>query len=256
MASRFILNPRIPYSDVIRRLRRVRWGKSTRLGDVSGYPFFVWRHSTFHPRANAILSAGIHGDEPAGVECLLALLEQRPEWLNAFNLAVFPCLNPWGYERAVRANQAGQDVNRQWMSAACREVRLVRTALRGWQYDLTICLHEDYEATGFYVYELSNGGVRLGREIVRAASRIIPTESRRRIEGRRAQSGVVLRSAASIRRRKHWPEALYYITYYSDHSLTVETPTHFPIEKRVRAHIEAIRVALASFSFQSAFKLR
>ena len=208
------------------------------------------------PRGQICLSAGIHGDEPAGVECLIHLLEKRPSWLARFDLTVFPCLNPWGYEHNVRTNERGQDLNRLWrvgahgraplrkIATGSKEISLVQRALRGRRFDLTICLHEDYDATGLYIYEVVIGLPRFGRKIVKAVSRIMPIERRRQIEGRRAYGGVVVRPLESIRRRRHWPEALYHIAHHSECTLTSETPTHFPIGKRVRAHAEVVRVAL------------
>lgn len=192
-----------------------------------------------------MLSAGIHGNEPSGVESILTLLEQRPHWLNRSNLTVFPCLNPWGYEHNVRVNELGLDINRQWKETKIKEVMLTRSVLQKKRFHLTIGLHEDYDATGFYIYELSRSKPLYGPAIARSVSRIIPIEKRNRIEGRISDQGVISRSIQSIRRRKYWPEALYHIMNHCDRTLTTETPTHFPIHKRVQAQIEAIRVAIS-----------
>ncbi len=290
----FSPDPRVPYMEVVGRLQSIRWGKFYRLGFVSGYPLWMWQYSPSQPARKIHLSAGIHGDEPGGVECVLALLEDRPAWLTGFELTVFPCLNPWGYEHNTRTNQRGKDVNRQWRRKDCKEIGFVHRALRNKQFDLSIGLHEDYDATGFYIYELVRGisvlggpssscwrslqtarkppltlpigkgekeGVFLGPtlswntnsskmrtmfgpRIIKAVSRFIPIERRQQIEGRRAQRGVLTRPTQSIHHRRHWPEALYQIVHHANHTLTMETPTSLPIEKRVRAHIEGVHTAL------------
>ena len=119
---------------------------------------------------------------------------------------VFPCLNPWGYEHNVRANEHGVDLNRQWRHAQSREISIIQRALRSRSFDLTICLHEDYDATGFYIYEVAREQPRFGRSVVKVVSRIMPIEKRCIIEGRHANRGLVIRSFRSIRRRRHWPE--------------------------------------------------
>lgn len=247
-AFRFIPSPRVPYADVTRRLKKIRWGTLSRLGIVSGFPILLWSHTPPRPRGNVVISAGIHGDEPAGVECVLQLLEKRPRWLDHFHLSIFPCLNPWGYEHNSRVNESGLDLNRQWRGACVSEVALARRALGDRQFDFTICLHEDYDATGFYIYELAATGVsRVGPAIVKTVSKFLPIERRAIIEGRRASDGVVTRPMESLRRRRHWPEAILHFMRHTHHSMTSETPTHFPIEKRARAHAETIRVAAARF---------
>lgn len=243
-SERFIPNPRIPYSEIIQRLRHVRWGKLRRLGFVSNYPLFTWRYSPQHSLGKIIISAGIHGDEPSGVECLLTLLETCPPWLKAFDLTLFPCLNPWGYEHNMRTNEEGRDLNRLWKSNDSKEISFVCHILGNRRFHLTICLHEDYDATGFYVYELTRHQTPCAPIVVKAVSRILPIDPRERIEKRRAHHGVIIRSMESVPRRKYWPEAFCHFKHYTDHTLTSETLTHFPIEKRVRAHMEAIRVAL------------
>jgi murein peptide amidase A len=241
---RFIPSPRIPYQKILDRIRQLSWGRSRSLGRVSGYPLLVWQYQPKTPIGHVVLSAGVHGDEPSGIECLLELLESRPDWLQPFKLTVFPCLNPWGYEHNLRANELNQDINRQWKKLTAMEVTLAHQALRNQRFDLSICLHEDYDATGFYIYELSRGNPYFGTKIVQAVSRVIPIETRRRVEGRHIHSGVIQRSMAAIQRRQYWPEALYHMTYHCDRTITTETPTAFPIAKRVRAQKESVRVSL------------
>ena len=240
--SDFHPNPRIPYQEVAQRLKHLPWGRCTRLGLVSDYPLFVWRFIPPQPIQSVLLSAGIHGDEPSGVECLLMLLENHPSWLRGFDLTVFPCLNPWGYEHHMRVNEQGSDVNRLWKNNPSQEVLLARRVLNHHRFDLTLCLHEDYDATGFYLYELSRHKIYDGPIVTKVVSRILPIDSRIWIERRRASHGVVTRPLESIRRRKKWPEALCHFMHYTDHTLTTETPSSFPIKKRIQAHTEAIRV--------------
>lgn len=244
LAECFIPNPRIPYSEITKRLQRLRYGKLLRLGLVSNYPLFAWCYSPSRPLGKIALSAGIHGDEPSGVECLLKLLENHPRWLEGFDVTVFPCLNPWGYEHHVRNNKNGQDPNRLWKNSHSKEISLVQRMLDDQYFDLSFCLHEDYDAVGFYIYELTRHKIFCGPIIVKAVSRILPIDPREWIERRRTHHGVITRTFESIRRRKYWPEAIYHLMHHTNHSLTSETPTCLPIEKRVRAHMEAIRVAL------------
>src|SRR5271165_2409053 len=49
------------------------------------------------------LSAGIHGDEIAGPLALLEMI-RRPSFFSAFDVTIFPILNPNGLARGVRTN--------------------------------------------------------------------------------------------------------------------------------------------------------
>lgn len=65
-----------------------------------------------------LLAAGIHGDEPSGVEaiCEFAARKRYVEFLTDWQLTLLPWLNPWGYEHGTRENQQHKDLNREFNS--------------------------------------------------------------------------------------------------------------------------------------------
>ena len=99
------------------------------------------------------ISAGVHGDEPAGPWALLALV--RDGLLDPrFAYRLWPCLNPTGYTAGTRANADGVDVNRSFSRGGTTpEARAVFTANRDRRFVVALDLHEDFEADGAYVYE-------------------------------------------------------------------------------------------------------
>jgi hypothetical protein len=106
-----------------------------------------------HDRPAIVVSAGVHGDEPAGVWALASLV--RDGLLDPrFAYRLWPCLNPTGFDAGTRANADGVDVNRSFGGGGrSPEARAVTTADRDRRFALTIDLHEDHEADGFYLYE-------------------------------------------------------------------------------------------------------
>jgi protein MpaA len=108
-----------------------------------------------HPGARVYLSTGIHGDEPAGPLAMRQLLLANA-WPVHLDLWVCPCLNPGGFLLNRRENAEGVDLNRQYLHPRAAET----VAHIGWLrrqpgFDLCLCLHEDWESHGFYVYELN-----------------------------------------------------------------------------------------------------
>jgi murein peptide amidase A len=85
--------------------------------DRSTYPWLrsYWAEAT----GIVLLTSGLHGDEPAGVEALCEFLEQRRyrRFVGDWELTVLPCLNPWGYEHGRRENQQQKDLNREFKSS-------------------------------------------------------------------------------------------------------------------------------------------
>ncbi|GAC1566932.1 MAG: hypothetical protein NVS2B3_02380 [Vulcanimicrobiaceae bacterium] len=115
------------------------------------------------------LSAGIHGDEPAGPWALLSivrdgLLDRR------FSYRMWPCTNPSGYERQTRANVDGDDINRSFhRGGTTPEARAIVTANRDRTFALSLDLHEDFEADGYYAYEpVVEGRAPFGEALIAA----------------------------------------------------------------------------------------
>jgi len=209
-----------------------------------------------HRPLRVCVGAGIHGDEPAGVEAVLQWLEGLPErgpCLPAAELVIFPCLNPSGYERNRRINDDGIDLNRQYKSPrAPIEVRAVRNALgrlsdgpRGQRFDLSIEFHEDVDSPGFYLYELIGHRRPIGRALITAAARRLPINVANTIEGADAEAGIIRRERRAVRRRlSRWPHALYLFHLGTPHCLTFETPVSAPLARRSDVHAELFTLAI------------
>src|SRR6185295_17563333 len=77
----------------------------------AGLPALRRVHSTTH--RHIYISSGIHGDEPAGPLAIQRLLREG-RLPSRFNYSIVPCLNPGGFERGTRENEAGIDLNRDY----------------------------------------------------------------------------------------------------------------------------------------------
>jgi predicted deacylase len=193
------------------------------------------------------LSAGIHGDEPAGPLAVRRLVEED-RWPEDCALYLCPCLNPTGCEKGTRESVEGVDLNRDYRHVRTGEVRAHLDWLeRQPGFDLALCLHEDWEAAGFYLYELNpDGRPSLAEAMVAGAAEACPVDPSPVIEGR-AASGGIIRPSMDPASRPEWPEAFYLIQLKTRLSYTLVAPSDFPLENRVAALVAAARAGVEHF---------
>lgn len=196
------------------------------------------------PAKNIYLSAGIHGDEPAGPLAIQKLIASQP-WPESINVWVWPCLNPSGFKVGRRENAEGIDLNRDYLHGRSAEARAHRDWLqRHPKFDLCLCLHEDWESDGFYLYELNpDRQPTPAQEILRRVSSVCPIDRSSEIEGRPARDGLI-HPNLDPQSRRDWPEAFYLIQHKTPLCYTVEAPSDFPLTTRVEALAITVQTAL------------
>ncbi|MCP5518162.1 MAG: M14 family metallocarboxypeptidase [Verrucomicrobiales bacterium] len=225
----------------------------TTFGRSGAFELLALRRPSCVPPASAAprrvyLSAGIHGDEPAGPLAVLALLRGN-RWPANVEFHVCPCLNPAGMAAGQREGPAGKDLNRDYRHRRQPETRAHVGWLQGLpNFDLALCLHEDWEATGFYLYELNPAAHPSRAEaVIEAVARVCPIDPAAQIDGRPAQGGII-RPAFDPDKRPDWPEAFYLAQRKSDHGLTLEAPSDYPLGTRIEALTTAVGAILQSGS--------
>ena len=195
-------------------------------------------------------SSGIHGDEISGPLALLELLRQK-EFFAAFNVTIFPILNPDGLAKNLRVNDGGIDLNRDYRNSKSAEIlsHIVTLQTLG-RFAAAMMLHEDWEGIGAYLYALNDTlAPTLDQDIIAAMGRHVPIDLRPEIEEAPATGGVLQRKDllakyGRIEDRPDWPEAIYLSQYHTDVSYTTETPKPFPLENRIQAQIAAVETLL------------
>ena len=201
--------------------------------------------SRLTPHASRIhISAGIHGDEPAGPLAALKLIQENC-WPENAEIFLLPCLNPLGFALNNRENADGIDLNRDYRNPKSAEARAhIAWLERQPQFDLYLCLHEDWESHGFYLYEQNpDNKPSLAEKMIEAVKKVCPVDLSENIEGRAAHGGVI-RPVINPRERPDWPEALYHISHKSRQGYTLEAPSDFPLATRVNALVVAVNTAV------------
>jgi hypothetical protein len=213
-----------------------------------GYPV-MWIAKQGDPGLPGLyLSAGIHGDEPASVWGLIEWARTRLA-AQKRPVLIFPCLNPWGLVNNHREDRRGRDLNRAFSSPmpalVRRWERILEQHTPAAYFHTAVCLHEDYDARGSYCYELyRRHRPACGRGALDAAAAHIPNDSRRIIEGRLAENGLIRRAALPV--MEGWPEAFALHAHWAWQVLTFETPSEFSLFHRVRAHAAFLRAVEAA----------
>lgn len=190
-------------------------------------------------RAPAVtISAGMHGDEPAGPIALLDLV-QRQELDPAFRYRLWPCINPSGFDNGTRESAEGVDLNRTFSrGGGAPESRAILTANRDLTFELALDLHEDCDMPGFYCYEY--GSREFAQAVVDAVGangmpvasdpilRPDPKEEELAIGGRSYTLALARRAARS--------------------ALTLEAPGSGDLERRARILSIAVKAAINALS--------
>jgi protein MpaA len=202
--------------------------------------------SNTNHRPNIYISTGIHGDEPAGPLAVRQLLQEN-QWPENASLSLIPCLNPTGLRLNRRENDQGVDLNREYLDTKAPETLAhIHWLSQQPSFHLCLCLHEDWESDGFYVYELNpDNRPSLAGHIVAQVSEVCPVDLSEIIEGRPAEGGII-RPSVDPRSRPQWPEAFYLLTYNTRLSYTLEAPSDFPFPTRVAALVAGVHAALAA----------
>ncbi len=211
-----------------------------------------------------LLSAGVHGDEPAGVHAALDFLEAAPaELRDHFAFFVLPCVNPSGYEANTLESVSGANLNRLFQRDSQQpEVRMIERwlASAGRSFRATFDLHEVppyYRGEGFgekdnpdgcYLYETASPGLeRLGPAMIASLPEEATVCHWPTIYGDINTGGVIAYPDAC--RNPVYAQGTTFDGFlngrHTKHSFTTETPSTWDFELRVKTHVTLLRSALS-----------
>ena len=222
------------------------------IGQVE-YPGFqapVWQIS-FRPEETALykvyINAAIHGNEPAGAECAIRMVEQlsnRPQLSANTAIDIIPIVNPWGWTHGVRFNRDGIDINRDFATFRSQESRIIRRTLQAKTYHVMLDLHEDPSADGFYLYQYGLADKVAGEKIVASvADQGYPIEQNVNIAILKSHNGIIDAPMLGLRYLRLTGQlsiANYYRLNNSKYVFTVETPLGFMWEDRLKMQRMAV----------------
>lgn len=228
------------------------YGWRTEMLEVSpGLELIALRREGRKNARKLFISAGMHGDEPAGPLAIWRLLKQN-RWPDDIDLWVYPCLNPTGFQQNQRENKNGVDLNRQYHLPPDAEAEVkahVQWLKRQPRFDAAICLHEDWESNGFYVYDLGGDASNsMVRSVLAAVEKVCPIDRSNMIDGMPARDGIMQIPENPKESMTEWPEAFYLLEEKTSSCFTFEAPSDFPLLLRVSALVRAVMTVAEELS--------
>ena len=220
----------------------------TVLTDTRDGPLVAWVRPDDGP--HVYLSAGIHGDEPAGPMALLELMREG-FFAPGIHWSICPALNPTGLAARRRENADRVDLNRDYWEKTTSEVAAHAQWLSSKPLPaLFLSLHEDWETKGFYMYEINLAEDQPGRaeQILEAVKPWFSIESGPQIDGHSPRRPGWIFHAAEADLPKAWPEAIFLSKHGCPLSFTFETPSSADLTIRIAAHRAAVRAACRHLS--------
>ena len=213
------------------------------LGEANELP--IWGLETAAAAAGEpaiYISTGVHGDEPAGPWGLLQWVEKNAAAIKKGSFIFVPCFNPAGFTLNTRADHTGADLNRQFHDDSLPLVATWQSWLRDRSLRVGICLHEDYDALGCYVYELSGKKKAVSESILRACHPIMQRDKRTNIDGNLAARGILHRDR--IPKHIQGPEAIVLRELGCPLTLTFETASEWDITTRIATQVKFVESAV------------
>lgn len=216
-------------------------------------------------KKTALITAGIHGYEPAGVYALKnSIAEIVRDYSESFNLMVFPCLNPIGFIENIRGNNPNthpeNDINRSFNipdndPKKTYESKIISNVLYARQFDVAINLHEDNiddieegfpNPTDFYMYFISEirdkfHGFNIIENMILSGYNITNMTS---IYRDPCEKGVICNFKGENQSRSHIISLEAYLEPRSDWIFTPETSTTWDLKKRIEGLSTATRLIL------------
>lgn len=225
---------------------RVRGWTFEKFATIESFDLYGYRRGPENASRKIYISTGIHGDEPAGAVALRRLVEED-RWPADTLFILCPCINPTGLARVTRENKDGIDLNRDYKSPSTAEVRAHAAWVRTLpEFNLALLVHEDWEADGYYVYEVNpQNSPRVAPRIIEAVREMCPIQGTSKIDGMWDCIDGLIHPHLKPEERPQWAEAVFMLVNKAQQTLTLEAPSDFPLEFRVEAHVRAVRAAIA-----------
>jgi hypothetical protein len=226
--------------------------------EAAGFDAPIWRvaYRPFQADLKQVLVlAGLHGNETAGVDYVLALIRRLGTAAGSsdrYDMDIVPIINPWGWVHDQPNSPSGVDIAKDFSGFDSHEARVIRRFLRAKRYDLVLDLREDARAAGFYLWQYGMDTTRTSARIVdriRAAGYPLEHDPGRMLL--KPRNGIVdapLWSLRFLRLIRQLSIAGYIRQNVSSSVFTVVTPAALPLADRIAMQQAVVEGLLAEYA--------
>ncbi|MES2307665.1 MAG: succinylglutamate desuccinylase/aspartoacylase family protein [Verrucomicrobiota bacterium] len=178
------------------RVRCSEAGEFEEGGRLYSVPRIEFRDTASDDPLRIGIFGSIHGDEPVGAYALLeffAELAQNDQDARGYEIIGYPVCNPTGFEKRIRLNHLGKDLNREfWRGSAIDEIRILEKEILARKFHGIISLHADDTSEGIYGFVQ---GAALYHDLLRpalkSAGQALPVNGAAEIDGFTAFDGLI-----------------------------------------------------------------
>lgn len=201
-----------------------------------------------HGTKTIAYTAGVHGNEVAGPLAVLQFLSEV-RIPKDIRLWAVPLVNPWGFIHGKRETEGRININRQFASDhPRREAGVLKRAAERQKVHFLHSIHEDNEATGFYLYYENERLRGECKEILEAAEEHMPLETRKNIHGSPvSEEGLILVTKELAKRPENAKSFEKWMYGMGTDYICTETPSHKPLKQRVDCICEVMKYVVTHF---------
>jgi len=209
------------------------------------YPLLEATFLSKTAKKNIVILGCHHGDESFTTHILLKWMQKYIPTLHPdFNIFIYPCVNPSGYELGCRDNAAKQDTNDDrffYKNSKVQELAILFDAFPS-SPDLIIDVHADTGKTNSYMYEHKSESLEtIAEKVMQDTDIYIPYLRTKTIYKCPVKNGVITPPSCDI----GVEGALERLG--TDYTLTVELPGKFDGQKRAVGGIAILTSILTHY---------
>lgn len=230
------------YNDYVKKLKLVCGKKKAALVEIGRTNNFPLYKIVINPQATAavVFSAGIHGDEVAGPWAILDFLKRSNFKKHpGVKVIIFPVANPTAFDKKKRLNHLDKDINNLFRKKSLtNENKILIQQLKKEKVFFFHALHEDLDASSFYLYCFEDKKEKIYREFIKLAKAHFPINNSAKIYNRPATKGLIIMNSSdgSFEDRVYHDGARY--------SMCTETPGKQQLKERIALSVAIMNKAL------------
>jgi predicted deacylase len=190
-------------------------------------------------------SAGLHGEEFASPLAILKFLKEFKKEKNKVKIIIFPVASPSAFDKHQRYNYKNLELNDLFCKKRLQgENKMLYNSLKNEKIDFFHSLHEDCDATSFYMYIFEKKKEKIYRDTLRLAKRYFPINIAKTIYNDKAVRGLIINKKDDSFEDRMFRDNTPY-------SVCTETPGACKLSKRIALSVDIMNKFIGFLNHKS-----